>query len=49
MDLEDVFNKEAIYILLNPILVKYEIDIGDKQPPFRLIYSLLENELVILR
>ena len=29
-DLEDVSNKEAIYTLPNPILVKYEIDIGDK-------------------
>ena len=48
-DLEDISNKEAVYTLPNPILVKYEIDIGDKQPPFRLIYSLLENELVILR
>ena len=48
MDLEKVSNKEAIQILPNPILVKHEIDIGDKQPPFRPLYNLLENELVIL-
>ena len=29
-DLADVFNKEAIYTLPNPILVKHEIDTGDK-------------------
>ena len=29
-DLEDISNKEAIYTLPNPILVKHEIDIGDK-------------------
>ena len=30
IDLEDISNKEAIYILPNPILVKHEIDIRDK-------------------
>ena len=30
IDLADVFNKEAVYTLLNPILVEYKIDIGDK-------------------
>ena len=29
-DLEDISNKEAVYTLPNPILVEYEIDIGDK-------------------
>ena len=29
-DLKDISNKEAIYTLFNPILVKHEIDIGDK-------------------
>ena len=48
MDLEEVFNKEAIQILPNSILVKYKIDIGDKQPPFRPLYNLLENKLAIL-
>ena len=48
-DLEDVFNKEATQTLPNPILVKYKIDIGDKQPPFRLLYNLLKNKLVVLR
>jgi hypothetical protein len=49
MDLEEVASKEAVYTLPNPILVKYKIDIGDKEPPFRLLYNLLENELVVLR
>jgi len=48
-DLEEVSNKEAVQTLLNPILVKYKIDIGDKQPPFKLLYNLLKNELAILR
>ena len=30
IDLEDVSNKEAAQTLPNPILVKHEIDIGDK-------------------
>jgi len=30
IDLVNIFNKEAIYTSLNPILVKREIDIGDK-------------------
>ena len=25
-----------------------KIDIGDKQPPFRLLYNLLENKLAVL-
>ncbi len=49
IDLEEVSNKEAVQTLPNPILVKYKIDIGDKQPPFRPLYNLLENELAILR
>ena len=48
IDLEDVSNKEAIQTLLNLILVKHKIDIGDKQPPFKLLYNLLENELAVL-
>ena len=49
VDLEEVSNKEAAQTLPNPMLVKYKIDIGDKQPPFRLLYNLLENKLAILR
>ena len=49
IDLEEVSSKEATQTLPNPILVKYKIDIGDKQPPFRLLYNLLENKLVVLR
>ena len=30
IDLADIFNKEAIYTLPNPILIKYKIDIKDK-------------------
>ena len=30
VDLADVFNKEAVYTLLSLMLVKHEIDIGDK-------------------
>ena len=30
IDLADIFNKEAAYTLLNPILVKHKIDTGDK-------------------
>jgi len=30
------------------MLVKHKINIGDKQPPFRLLYNLLENELAVL-
>ena len=48
IDLEDIFSKEAAQTLLNPILVKHKIDIGDKQPPFRLLYNLLENKLAVL-
>ena len=48
MDLEEVSSKEAVYTLFNPILVEHKIDIGDKEPPFRLLYNLLENELAIL-
>jgi len=49
MDLKDVANKEAAYTLPNPMLVKYKIDIRDKEPPFKLLYNLLENKLVVLR
>jgi len=49
MDLKNVANKEAAHTLPNPILVKYKIDIGDKEPPFRLLYNLLENKLGVLR
>ena len=42
-------NKEATHTLPNPILVEYKIDIGDKEPPFRLLYNLLENKLAVLR
>jgi hypothetical protein len=31
------------------MLVKHEIDIGDNEPPFGLLYNLLENKLVVLR
>ena len=48
IDLKEVSNKEAIQTLLNPILVKYKIDIGDKQPPFKPLYNLLENKLAVL-
>jgi len=27
---------------------KYKINIGDKKPPFRLLYNLLENKLAVL-
>ncbi len=47
-DLVDVFDKEVVYILPNFMLVKHKIDIKDKQPLFRLIYSLSKNELAIL-
>jgi len=49
IDLKDVANKEATHTLPNPILVEHEIDIGDKEPPFRPLYNLLENELAVLR
>ena len=49
IDLKNVTNKEAIHTLLNPILVEYKIDIGDKEPPFGLLYNLLENKLAVLR
>ena len=49
IDLEEVSSKEAAQTLSNPILVKHKIDIGDKQPPFRPLYNLLENELAVLR
>ena len=49
IDLEEVFSKEAVQTLFNPILVKHEIDIGDKEPLFRLLYNLLENKLAVLR
>ena len=48
IDLEDIFNKKDTQTLPNPILVKYKIDIEDKQPPFKLLYNLLENKLVVL-
>ena len=48
INLKDVTNKEAAHTLPNPILVEYKIDIGDKEPPFRLLYNLLENELAVL-
>ena len=48
IDLKDVSNKKATHTLLNPILVKYKIDIRDKEPPFRLLYNLLENKLAVL-
>jgi len=47
-NLKDIANKEAAHTLPNPMLVEHEIDIGDKKPPFRLLYNLLENELVVL-
>ena len=34
--------------IINLILVKYKIYIRDKQPPFRLLYNLLENKLAVL-
>jgi len=48
IDLKDVANKEAAYTLPNPILVEHKIDTGDKEPPFRPLYNLLENELAVL-
>ena len=48
IDLKDVANKEAAHTLPNPILVEHIIDIGDKEPPFGLLYNLLENKLVVL-
>jgi len=48
-DLKDVANKEAAHTLPNSMLVEYKIDIGDKEPPFRPLYNLLENELAVLR
>jgi len=48
INLKDVADKEATHTLPNPILVEYKIDIGDKEPPFRLLYNLLENELAVL-
>ena len=47
-DLKEVFSKKAAQTLLNPILVKYEIDIRDKKPLFRPLYNLLKNKLVVL-
>ena len=47
-DLKDIVNKEAAHTLLNPILVEHKIDIGDKEPPFRLLYNLSENKLAVL-
>ena len=49
IDLKDIANKEATHTLLNPMLVKYKIDIGDKKSPFGPLYNLLENKLVVLR
>jgi len=48
-DLKDIANKEAAHTLSNPMLVEYKIDIEDKEPPFRPLYNLLENKLVVLR
>ena len=48
IDLKEVFSKEATQILPNPILVKYKIDIGNKKPPFKPLYNLLKNELIVL-
>ena len=48
IDLKNITNKEAAYTLLNPILVEYKIDIGDKKP-LGLLYNLLKNKLAVLR
>ena len=48
IDLKDIANKEAAHTLPNPMLVEHEIDIGDKEPPFRPLYNLLENKLAVL-
>ena len=48
MDLKEVFNKKAVQILLNHILIKYKIDIKDKKPSFKLLYNLLKNKLAVL-
>ena len=48
IDLKDIANKEAAHTLPNPILVEYKIDTGNKKPPFRPLYNLLENELAVL-
>ena len=49
IDLKEVFSKKAVQTLFHPILVKYKIDIGDKEPLFRSRYNLLENKLAVLR
>jgi len=49
MDLKNVADKEAAHTLPDPMLVEYEIDIGDKEPFFGLLYNLSENELAVLR
>ena len=49
MDLQNIASKKDIQTLPNPILVKHEIDIRDKEPPFRPLYSLLKNKLAVLR
>jgi len=49
IDLKNIANKEAAHTLPNPILVEHKIDIGDKEPPFRPLYNLLENKLAVLR
>ena len=41
--------KKATQTLPNFILIKYKINTKDKQPPFRLLYNLLKNKLVVLR
>jgi len=48
-DLKDVANKEAAHTLPNPMLVEHEIDTEDKEPPFKPLYNLSENELAVLR
>jgi len=49
IDLKDIADKKAAHTLPNLILVEHKIDIGDKEPPFRPLYNLLENELAVLR
>ena len=48
MDLQNITSKEAVQTLPNPILVEHKINIENKEPLFKPLYSLLENELVVL-
>ena len=47
-DLQNIASKEGVQTLPNPILVEHKINIGDKEPPFKPLYSLLKNKLAVL-